>query len=132
MPNGKDDRPRILVVDTDRHSLGSIERLLTRLGFNVLVSADAEEAITIASEQAPAVVLTEIHLPGMSGHAAVQRMRQARPTLVAIMMSARDDMQDMLDSFSSGAIDYLRKPFNPRDLVTLVARAVANHEQWSP
>ncbi|HXI59605.1 MAG TPA: response regulator [Polyangia bacterium] len=131
MPNGKDDRPRILVVDTDRQSLGSIERLLTRLGFHVLVSADAAEAITLASEHVPAVALVEIHLPGLSGHALVQRMRQAQPTLVPIMMSARADSQDMLDSFSSGAIDYLRKPFNPRDLVTLVARAVASHEQSS-
>jgi DNA-binding NtrC family response regulator len=132
MTNGKDDRPRILVVDADRDSLASIERLLTRLGFNVLVSADAEEAIKIASERAPAVVLVEIHLLGISGHAVVQRMRQAQPTLVPIMMSGRGDLQDMLDSFSSDAIDYLRKPFNPRDLVTLVARAVAKYEQSSP
>jgi DNA-binding NtrC family response regulator len=132
MPNAKDDRPRVLVVDADQHSLGSVERLLARLGFNVLVSANADEAIAIAAARAPAVALVEIHLPGMSGHAVVQRMRQVQPTLVPIMMSGRADTQDMLDSFSSGAIDYLRKPFNPRDLVTLVARAVAKHEQSSP
>ncbi len=132
MPNGKDDRTRVLVVDADPDSLSSIERLLARLGFNVLVSADAEEAIKIAIERSPAVALVEIHLPGSSGHAVVRRLRQAGVASVPIMMSARGDIQDMLDSFSSGAIDYVRKPFNPRDLAALVARAVAIHEKSSP
>lgn len=115
---------RAFVVDDDADVAQLLEVLLEDLGFEVQVLGDAAAAIARAMDEAPDLLLVDVELPGLSGNAAVYRLRAQgyRGPIVALSANATTGARDA--SLRAGANHYLTKPLNLERFVAVVRRAV--------
>ena len=95
---------------------------LTRDGYTVERTADGEEALLLAAEAAPDIVLLDWMIEGLSGIEVCRRLRRAPETanVPIIMLTARGEEEDRIRGLQTGADDYVTKPFSPRELVARV------------
>jgi DNA-binding response OmpR family regulator len=112
----------ILVVEDERQIAEIARDYLRRAGFAVIVSGDGAEALRLAHERRPDLVVLDLGLPGLDGLEVTRRLRQ-EGTIPIIMLTARVEESDRLAGLELGADDYISKPFSPRELVARV-RAV--------
>lgn len=118
----------VLVVDDDPAVIASLERGLGRLGYDVLVAADGADGFEQALRAAPAVVLSDIHMPGMDGHALLRRLTHAGVQASVILMSGKGELDDAIGALREGAVDYLKKPWTQDELGIVVGRAMELHD----
>ena len=116
------DKKTILIVDDETTIVDMLVYNLQREGYEILTANDGEEAVKIALEQKPNLVLLDIMLPKMDGLAVCKRIRQTLDMPI-IMISAKDEEIDKILGLELGADDYITKPFSVRELV---ARVKAN------
>jgi DNA-binding response OmpR family regulator len=112
----------ILVVEDERQIAEIARDYLRRAGFAVIVSGQGTEALRLARERRPDLVVLDLGLPGLDGLEVARRLRQ-EGTIPIIMLTARVEESDRLTGLELGADDYISKPFSPRELVARV-RAV--------
>jgi CheY-like chemotaxis protein len=112
----------ILVADDETHILHVVSMKLKNAGFNVLTACDGQEALDIALAEKPDLLITDYHMPNLSGLELCQRLRQEPSTsnLPAIMLTARGYNLEPEDTKNSGILRMLSKPFSPRQLLTTV------------
>jgi DNA-binding response OmpR family regulator len=111
----------VLLVDDDASTLEIAGRYLERAGFAVHRAACGANALTIAAEHAPGVVVLDVNLPDLDGFAVLERLRvNVHAGTRVLMLSARGEERDRLRGLEGGADDYLVKPFSPRELVARV------------
>jgi two-component system, OmpR family, alkaline phosphatase synthesis response regulator PhoP len=113
----------ILVVDDDRKTVDLVRLYLERAGFAVRVGYDGRQALRLAREERPDLVILDLMLPHIDGLDVCHVLRQEIGTLPVIMLSARSTEADKLGGLETGADDYVTKPFSPAELVARV-RAV--------
>ena len=107
------NRHRILVVDDDPLNIEIVRELLEE-DYDLLAAANGEEAIAIAEETRPDLVLLDIMMPGISGIEACRRIK-AHPTLKGtkvLLVSAKAMVQERVEGYQAGADDYITKPFD--------------------
>jgi two-component system KDP operon response regulator KdpE len=114
--------PLILAVDDEAGILRLIKLELSSQGFRVVVANDGEEALRMAEQQRPDIVVLDIVMPDMSGLEVMRRLRE-RSSIPVILLTAKDHDEDKVRGLELGADDYLVKPFNPEELSARV-RAV--------
>jgi DNA-binding response OmpR family regulator len=112
-------RLRALVVDDEPSLIRAVAAYLDREGFEVTTATDGEQALHLAREQAPDVVVLDLMLPGIDGIEVCRALRTFSDAYV-IMLTARADEVDKLVGLSVGADDYLTKPFSPRELLARI------------
>ncbi len=110
---------RALVVDDEPALVRVVAAYLEHEGFEVLTAADGFEALRLAREAEPDVVVLDVMMPGIDGLEVCRRLRTFSETYV-IMLTARAEEIDTLLGLSVGADDYLTKPFSPRVLVARI------------
>lgn len=110
---------RILVVDDERNLVNLIRGYLEREGFEVHEALDGNTALERARSIEPDVVILDWMLPGMDGMEVLRELRSSSEAYV-IMLTARTEEMDRIVGLSSGADDYLIKPFSPGELVARV------------
>jgi two-component system alkaline phosphatase synthesis response regulator PhoP len=115
-------RRRILVVDDDQKIVELVKLYLEKDGYRVLVAYDGLEALDLARQKRPDLILLDLLLPGMDG-LDVCRIIQAESEIPIIMLTAKTTDEDKLRGLELGADDYVTKPFNPREVMARV-RAV--------
>lgn len=115
-------RGRILVVEDEAAIRDMLAFTLGAAGYEVVQSANAEQAWQQLQQIKPDLVLLDWMLPGTSGVAFLQRLRQeARfSSLPVIMLTAKGEEVDQVEGFEAGADDYVVKPFSPRALVARI------------
>ncbi|MBA7640435.1 Alkaline phosphatase synthesis transcriptional regulatory protein PhoP [subsurface metagenome] len=113
---------RVLVVDDDVKTVELVKLYLNRDGYRVLTAYDGLEALRLAREAHPDLIVLDLMLPGMDGLAVCRTLRDESDVPI-IMLTARTTDQDKLTGLSLGADDYVTKPFSPRELAARV-RAV--------
>ncbi len=113
----------ILVVDDEPAIVQVIRERLVREGFQVQVADMGEAALAALAETHPDLLILDLMLPDLDGFELLRRLRQSGHDLPVIVLTARDDEVDAVVGLELGADDYVRKPFNPRELVARV-RAV--------
>lgn len=102
---------RILAVDDDPKILSLMRRGLAFAGYAVDLAADGEQALSIARDQPPDLVVLDVMLPGMDGLEVCRRLRAGEPGLPILMLTAKDRVPDRVAGLDAGADDYLVKPF---------------------
>ena len=112
-------RPRVLVVDDEQPLAELVASYLRREGFEVTVAADGERAVELARELRPSVIVLDLMLPVIDGIEACRRIRAFSDAYI-VMLTARADEADKLVGLSTGADDYMTKPFSPPELVARV------------
>lgn len=110
---------RVLVVEDEPVLAGTVATYLDRAGHQVQTVADGLQAVEVASDWSPDVVVLDLGLPGLDGVEVCRRIRTFSDCYV-LMVTARADEVDTLVGLSVGADDYLTKPFSVRELVARV------------
>ena len=113
---------KILIVEDEQEIAQLIEQTLTREGFTCLIANDGLSALEIFRQQQPDVVVLDLMLPGLDGLEVCTRIRQQPydKDPYILMLTARGEEIDRVIGLSTGADDYLVKPFSPRELVARV------------
>jgi len=113
---------RVLVVDDDTKIVELVKLYLQRDGHHVVTCGDGSEALRLARESRPDLIVLDIMLPGMDGLTVCRTLRAESPVPI-ILLTARVSESDRLAGLDLGADDYVTKPFSPRELAARV-RAV--------
>lgn len=111
---------RILLVEDNRDILANLADYLEIKGYTVDCAQDGLTGLHLAASQSYDLAVLDVMMPGMDGFTLCQRLREARNNLPVIMLTARDTLDDRLQGFSSGADDYLVKPFELSELAARV------------
>lgn len=120
---GNDPRQLVLVVDDEEGIRKALLRQLTQLGYEVALAPDGAEALALAERLQPAVIITDVHMPGMDGHALLRRLNPLGLQSSVILMSGRGELDDAISALRQGAVDYLKKPWTLDELGAVVRRA---------
>jgi two-component system response regulator MprA len=121
------DEVGILVVDDDPEILSFIKRGLVFEGYKVATAMDGKEALRLARDDAPDVVILDVMLPGLDGLEVCSRLRQVSHVPI-LMLTAKGTVSDKVAGLDSGADDYLVKPFALDELLARV-RALLRRSQ---
>src|SRR6185295_352597 len=119
---GKEEAPRVLIVDDDEALLAALDLALSRRGFRVVTAREAGEAFGRLEDSGQVdLIVLDVMMPGMDG-VTLCRLLRDRTSTPLLMLTARDAVADRIAGLEAGADDYLQKPF---DLDELVARLLA-------
>src|SRR5207237_6608988 len=117
-----DTNKTILVADDESHILHVVSLKLRNAGFRVVTAQDGQEALELAQQEKPDLLITDYHMPQLSGLELCQRLKQDPATsgIPAIMLTARGYHLEPSDTEQSGILRMLSKPFSPRQLLATV------------
>ena len=120
-----EQRPRVAVVDDDLSVRKALERLLRAAGFDAATFASVHEFFYSLEEQRPDCVVLDLHTPGMNGLEVQRCIEQAGVQVPVIVITGHDEPETRAQCLSAGATDYLCKPFNDKELLAAIQRAMA-------
>jgi len=108
---------KILLLEDDPNLAKSLIRYLEKHGYEVDWAKQGEEAIDLSYENSYSLYLFDVNVPLMNGIDVLTALRQAEDRTPTIIISAQIDMDSMTKGFTAGADDYVKKPFNPEELL---------------
>ncbi|MBA3715042.1 MAG: PAS domain S-box protein [Pyrinomonadaceae bacterium] len=117
----------ILVVDDAADQLEMVRRVLHKAGYHVLTASDGSEAFAVASRERPALVVSDVLMPQVSGIELCRLMRADEAlcaTPILLVSAQRTDSASAVEGLEAGADGYLEEPYHPMRLIALVARLV--------
>jgi DNA-binding response OmpR family regulator len=118
------EHPTILAVDDDREVLELLKLALADLDAEVLTAENGAAALRVFLEELPDLVILDAMLPLRDGFEVCHQLREARPDLPIIFLTALGNEHDILRAFNCGAVDFITKPFSPRILVARILAAL--------
>ena len=110
----------VLIVEDDAVILDTLAYNLTRQGFGVQKAMSGAEALKLARQYRPDLILLDVMLPGESGIQVCERIREEDREVVIVMVTAKDAEEDKVRGFEAGADDYVTKPFGMKELVARI------------
>jgi two-component system phosphate regulon response regulator PhoB len=115
-------KPRLLLIEDDRALADLLIWHLDREGYDIVRTADGDEALLLAQERTPDLVILDWMIEGISGIEVCRRLRRRASTarVPIIMLTARGEESDRIRGLQTGADDYVTKPFSPRELLARV------------
>ncbi len=120
--------PLILVVDDDAGQRRLLEFWLKEEGYAVVTAADGLSGLELFESKSPALVISDIRMPGLSGLDMLGRIKAVSPDTPVILITAFGTVSDAVDAMKLGAADYVLKPVNPDELKLNVQRALEHQE----
>jgi DNA-binding NtrC family response regulator len=122
---GQEQMPeKILVIDDDSSLRRVLEYNLQQEGYRVYTAADGEAGLKLFAEQEPAVVITDLKMPGMGGFQLLAAIKQRSAATVVIVLTAFGAIETAVEAMKLGAFDYLTKPFNREELKLTVRKGL--------
>jgi len=123
----------VLIADDDRDIVRFVALNLRLEGFEVVVANDGQDALDMALDVRPSLILLDTMMPRMDGYEVCSRLRDQRPDaqIPVIMLTARSMDADRSMAYTAGASDWVTKPFDPADLVSKVKDHLRDHEAAS-
>jgi len=123
---------KILVVDDEKGVCHSFKKILGRLGYDVITANNGIEAIEQAGKDTPSLVVMDVSMPKMDGLETLQRLKSLYPELIVIMMTAHSTSDRAITAMKYGAYDYLTKPFDNAQLISLIEKALMDKRISTP
>ena len=116
----------ILIVDDEPHMLRITELSLKKAGFNLLIARSGNEALQLARQHLPALIVMDVVMPDLDGISALKELKAAPATakIPVIMLTSRGQNVTRVDAEGSGAALYLTKPFSPSALAAEARRII--------
>jgi DNA-binding response OmpR family regulator len=114
--NESNRQPTVLIVDDEAQIIDFLQMGFSYEGFRVLVATNGPDAIREAIASEPDIIILDIMLPGLSGLEVTRQLRRTRNVPI-IMLTARDEIDDLVAGLNTGADDYVTKPFAFRELM---------------
>ena len=122
-----ENRRTVLIVDDEKPIVDILEYNLKKEGYNTLIANDGMEAVNIALEQRPNIILLDIMLPKMDGLTVCKKVRTAL-NIPIIMLTAKEEEIDKILGLELGADDYVTKPFSVRELIARIKANLRKYE----
>lgn len=116
--------PTILIIDDDASLRRVVEYNLQEAGYQVLSAASGEAGMSLFAEETPALVITDMKMPGMDGMQVLKAVKERAPETLVIMVTAFGTVDVAVEAMKAGAYDYITKPFNRDELRLVVAKAL--------
>lgn len=118
---------RILIADDEPNIVVSLEYLMKRAGYEVLIARDGQEAIDTIRRERPQLILLDVMMPGKTGFDVCQELRadEALNGTLVLMLTAKGRATDIEKGLGVGADAYMTKPFSTKDLLAKVAEMLA-------
>ncbi|UCE03676.1 MAG: response regulator transcription factor [Candidatus Latescibacterota bacterium] len=129
---GRTSRKRILVVDDDPHHNRIVKDLLEHEGYEVKTAMSTRQAVAEHWDFEPDLALLDIMMPKLDGYTACDTLRKVHPDLPIVMLSAKDQSEDIKEAWDWGASYYLTKPFDPQELLDTVRRMLEESADNEP
>jgi DNA-binding response OmpR family regulator len=121
----------IMVVDDEPRLVSLVEAYLTQEGFRVVTAGDGRQALFLARQEKPDLIVLDIMMPEMDGYDFMRLHRKEQETPI-ILLTARVEDDDKVLGLELGADDYLTKPFRPRELVARIRAVLRRMGQVRP
>jgi formate hydrogenlyase transcriptional activator len=117
----------VLIVDDEPLNVDLLEQELAAAGYRTVSAAGSEQALALAAEKGPELILLDARMPGIDGYETCRRLKAGEATraIPVIFLTALADTQDKLRAFGAGAVDYVTKPFESEELLARVATHIA-------
>ena len=115
---------RILIIDDDIHIGNVLEETLSKEGYQIFRAYSGTEALFILSKSKPDLVLLDLMLPGLNGEDVLPQIKG----IPIIVVSAKVDIDNKVDVLLGGAVDYVTKPFNMKELLARISVHLRNSE----
>lgn len=122
----------ILIVDDDRNVLQVLEARLQSSGFTIYKAENGQDALRLLKENKIDLMISDMKMPGMSGMDVMNRARALHPGLPIIFLTAFGTIPDAVKAVRAGAIDYLAKPFDGRELVYKLKKVLEENPRLLP
>jgi DNA-binding response OmpR family regulator len=121
----------ILVVDDEKRLVSLVEAYLTQEGFRVVTAYNGREALFVARQESPDLVILDVMMPEMDGYEFMRLHRKENATPI-ILLTAKVEEDDKVIGLELGADDYITKPFRPRELTARVRAVLRRSGQVEP
>ena len=119
---------RILVVDDDENLRWVLKTQLEEMGYSVSTVIDGEQALAAIESDPPALILTDLKMPGLSGLELLDQIRPDYPELPVVIITAFATIQNAVQAMRAGAYDYLTKPIDYDELALVVSRVLEHFQ----
>lgn len=122
MTETKEKQPLIMVVDDNSKNLQVVGKILYKNGYDLSLLGEGKSVLELAREKQPDLILLDIMMPVMDGFEVCQLLKNDELTknIPVIFLTAKTDEDDIVKGFETGGVDYIKKPFNPRELLARV------------
>jgi DNA-binding NarL/FixJ family response regulator len=116
-------RRRLLIVDDEPNLLRAVAACMRSEGYEVSTARSGRDAIVTLSESIPDLIISDVRMPGLDGHALVHRIRSSPRTAMipVVFLTAKDQKEDRIEGFRTGVDAYITKPFEPDELLAVIA-----------
>ena len=111
---------KILIIDDEQIVRDSVERVLTKVGYEVALAADGPAGLKKIDREKFSLVLLDLRLPGNDGLAVLRKIKEKRPELQVVIISGYGTVKSAVEAMKLGAKDFLSKPFTPNELRRIV------------
>ena len=113
---------RILIVDDMPANLDVLVKALQGENYNIFVAADGESAIEVAANSKPDLILLDVMMPGIDGYETCRRLKRddRLASIPVLFLTARDDIDGIVEGFESGGLDYMTKPFRKEEVLSRI------------
>ncbi|MFM7750808.1 MAG: sigma-54-dependent transcriptional regulator, partial [Opitutaceae bacterium] len=118
------DDIRILVVDDDAGQRSLLETFLRAQGFRTQAADSGSAALALLERENFRLIISDVRMPGMSGIETLRRVREKRPDLPVLLVTAFADIRTAVAAMRDGAVNYLAKPIDLDELMSSVRRAL--------
>ncbi|MGB1092650.1 MAG: nitrogen regulation protein NR(I) [Oceanobacter sp.] len=116
----------VWIIDDDKSIRWVLEKTLDQASIKTRVFEQAEPALNQLKKDVPDAIISDVRMPGIDGLDFLQQVHEIHPDLPVIIMTAHSDLESAVSSYQKGAFEYLPKPFDVDEAVSLIQRAIAH------
>lgn len=120
---------RILVVDDEPHVRMSLKQVLEDAGYTVATSKDGTVALNYLDQEDCDLVLLDVRMPGMSGFEVLEQIKETRPELPVVIVTAHGTVDQAVEAIREGAENFIHKPFTPEQIRSVVAQTLTSETE---
>ncbi len=121
-------KPSILIIDDEKNIRTILRQCLELAGYQVTVAINGYEGLEKLTNEEVQLVLLDMMMPGMNGLETLRRIRDLKPKLPVVMITAHGTIENAVETLKLGAVDYLRKPFTPDEIRNVCADVLSRQE----
>ncbi len=127
--NDMSEKQKVWIVDDDKSIRWVLEKALQKTDVEIQSFSNPEEVLKKIRHEEPDVIISDIRMPGMDGITLLEQIKQQSPDIPVIIMTAYSDLDRAVSAFQGGAYEYLSKPFDVDEVVSLVKRAITHKQK---
>ncbi len=125
-------RAKVLIIDDDDSIRWVLEKAVTKADIDAICVENAEKVEEIVLSEQPDAIISDIRMPGTDGLTMMTSLQESHPHIPVIIMTAHSDLDTAVAAFKSGAFEYLPKPFDIEEALTVINRAIRQREKNQP